>query len=165
MASQILNHDSKFKLSGSVFLQFLFNYFVRIRSFLWSQRDIESEGIYGVSQVMSGVLRVMSAIEVEGESNFWPQELRSQVSEKLLELDTLSIRDLDTVMCLLPGGEFDGLSAGDIAQTAKDETVTVLGFSETWKVPDKLIGSKSEKEDLFNCVRDVKVSADFTGPK
>ena len=55
----------------------MFNYFVRIRSFLWSQRDIESEGIYAVSQLMSGVLRVMSTIEVEGEQSFWPQELRS----------------------------------------------------------------------------------------
>ena len=43
-------------------------------------------------------------------------------------------------MCLLPGGEFAGLSAGDIAKTSKDETVIVLGFSDNWKVPDRLIG-------------------------
>lgn len=68
-------------------------------------------------------------------------------------------------MCLLPGGEFDGLSAGDIAVTSKDETVIVLGFSENWKVPDKLIGSKSDTDDLFCVIRDLKVTADFSGPK
>jgi hypothetical protein len=166
LASQILRFDSKFKLKGSAFLQFLFNYFLRVRSFLWSRRDIESEGMHAVSQVMSAVLRVMSTIEgEEGENAFWPQELRAQAAESLLELDTLALRDLDTIMCLFPGGEFDGLSAGDIAVTSKDETVTVLGFSETWKVPDKLIGAKSEKEELFETIRGVRVTADFSGPK
>ena len=60
-----------------------------------------------------------------------------------MELDTFALRDLDKIMCLLPGGEFDGLIAGNIAVTSKVVTVTILGFSETWKVPDKLIGAKS----------------------
>ena len=60
------------------------------------------------------------------QEKFWSQELRTQLSEALLKLDTLSLKELDSIMCLMPGGEFDGLSAGDIATTSKDETVVVL---------------------------------------
>jgi hypothetical protein len=49
LAARILNFDTKITMKDSKFLQFLFNYFVRVRSFIWSQRDIESEGMYAVS--------------------------------------------------------------------------------------------------------------------
>lgn len=49
------------------------------------------------------------------------------------DLDSLTLSELDTVFCLLPGGEFEGVSAGDAALTHNDETVIVLGYSDKWK--------------------------------
>lgn len=40
------------------------------------------------------------------------------------------MEELDTVLCLMPGGEYEGVSVGDSALTNKDETVIVLGYSE-----------------------------------
>jgi hypothetical protein len=112
--------------------------------------------------VLSGILRVMANVE-GGDS--WSKSLRSQVLEAMLELDSLSLKDMDMILCMLPGGEYDGLSAGGVALTNKDETVIVLGYSDTWQPAEKLIGTKKNVDDLGKILRGVRITPDFSGPK
>lgn len=45
LVNSILNMTApRVKFTNSVFLRFLFNYLYRVRSFLWSRKDCESEG-------------------------------------------------------------------------------------------------------------------------
>jgi hypothetical protein len=49
LAYKILNMKTKAKLDGNAFLKFIFNYLLTVRSYLWSNRDIDSEGQYCVT--------------------------------------------------------------------------------------------------------------------
>jgi len=53
---------------------------------------------------------------------------------------------MDIVMSLLPDGEFGGMTSGQPAVTNKNETVTVLGYSSTWKPASELLKNGEEKD-------------------
>ena len=95
----------------------------------------------------------------------WSEALRGKVVESLLRLDTLTISEMDMILCLLPGGEFEGLAAGGIAVTNRDETVIVLGYSEMWQPSEKLIGTKTDADALDKILRGVRVTPDFADAK
>lgn len=159
LVNNILNESSsRVKFTNSVFLRFLFNYLYRVRSFLWSRKDSESEGQYAVSQILSGILRVMSTIE----STSWSKDIRGEVTDCLLNMDALSVHELDTVLCLLPGGEFDGISAGDAALTSRDETVVVLGYSKDWKPASSFFKSDKEEAEYKTQLKELKITPEFT---
>jgi hypothetical protein len=66
-----------------------------------------------------------------------------ETTAALLSIETLQIDEADAFLSLIPGGEFGAITAGDPALTSSDETVTILGYSSTWKPSETLLPGKS----------------------
>jgi hypothetical protein len=70
--------------------------------------------------------------------------------------------EVDTLFCLLPGGEFEGVSAGDAALTQNEETVIVLGYSDKWNQIPKLAYTKCESDSQYDRrLRNMNVTQEF----
>jgi hypothetical protein len=50
------------KFEKSLFIKFMFNYLYCLRSKMWSSSDVESEGLYAVSQTLSATIREISSV-------------------------------------------------------------------------------------------------------
>jgi hypothetical protein len=61
LASKIMKVKSG--LESNSFLKFIYNYLMMVRSYLWSNKDIESEGQYCVTQNMTSMLRVLQSVQ------------------------------------------------------------------------------------------------------
>lgn len=162
LAARILATESKIKFKGSSFLRFMVNYLLHVRGCLWNPNMIESEGQYAVTQIITGAMRVMASIQggTEGKTA-WSAEIRQELAQALLSLDTLTLCELDTMMCLLPSGEYEGVSAGDAAMTSKDETVIVLGYSTIWNQPDSMFKGKSDLSGYSSVLSQVRLTPEF----
>ena len=114
-----------------MFLKFLFNYLLSLRSKMWCASDAESEGQYAVSQTVSATLRVIGS--VHGKGDFWSRVLKEETTKALLNIGNLRLDEADAILSLLPGGEYGGVTAGHQALTSKNQIVTVLGYSSSWK--------------------------------
>jgi hypothetical protein len=65
------------------------------------------------------------------------------------------------MMCLLPGGEYEGVSAGDAAMTSKDQTVICLGFSSVWNTPERLFKGKTCADEFSKKLSSVRLTPEF----
>ena len=59
----------------------------------------------------------------------------SELTKALLNIEKISLEEIDVIFSIISGGDFLGLQAGTHALTKNNELVTIVGFSETWKVP------------------------------
>jgi len=57
------------------------------------------------------------------------------------------------------------MTSGQPAITNKNETVTILGYSSTWKPSSELLKSNEEKDAYDKILKEVKISPEFTDPK
>lgn len=165
LAARILATETKIKFKESSFLRFMINYLTHVRGCLWSPNNIESEGQYAVTQIVTGAMRVMASVEggTEGKTA-WSAEIRQELAQALLAIDTLTLCELDTMMCLMPGGEYEGVSAGDAAMTSKDETVICLGYSSLWNAPSRLFKGKSDIDGYSKVLSQLKLTPEFVSP-
>lgn len=164
LAHRILHKiQPKAKFASSMFLRFLFNYLLSLRSKMWSTSDAESDGQYAVSQTVSATLRVISS--VQGHGGLWSKALKEETTNALLSLESLPVEEADAILSLLPGGEYGGVTAGDPAMTSKDELVTVLGYSATWKPAQELIRAGRGSDEYEKTLQRLKISPEFTDPK
>ena len=76
IVSKIIASQTKVNFKNSRFLQFMYNYLLVVRSFIFTTSGIESEGSYAVSQVLTSVLRVMSNIQTGSGDFAWPQDIK-----------------------------------------------------------------------------------------
>jgi hypothetical protein len=114
-----------------MFLKFLYNYMLSLRSKMWRAADAESEGQYAVSRTVAATLRVLGS--VQGVGACWSRALKEEIAKALKSIETLPVDEADGILSLMPGGEFGGITAGGHALTNKDQVVTVLGYSTSWK--------------------------------
>lgn len=145
------------KFESSMFLKFLFNYLLSLRSKMW-KADAESEGQYAVSRTVSATLRVLGS--VQGVGACWSRALKEEIAKALKNIETLPVDEADGILSLLLGGEFGGITAGDAALTSKDQLVTVLGYSTTWKPAQALLRAGEQRQALKN----LRLSPEFTDP-
>ena len=146
-----------------MFLKFLFNYLLSLRSKMWCASDAESEGQYAVSQTVSATLRVIGS--VHGKGDFWSKVLKEETTKALLNIGNLRVDEADAILSLLPGGEYGGVTAGHPALTSKNEHVTVLGYSSTWKAATSLFPSGQGASEYNKTLKQLKMSPEFGDPK
>lgn len=70
---------------------------------------------------------------VPGKGDFWSKVLKEETTKALLNIESLRLDEADAILSLLPGGEYGGVTAGHQALTSKNQVVTVLGYSSSWK--------------------------------
>ena len=64
---------------------------------------------------------------------------------------------------MVTGGEFGAITAGDPALTSNDETVTILGYSSTWKPSEQLSGKSTS--DIDDLIKKMRFYPELTDPK
>lgn len=162
LMSRILNKvQPKVKFEKSSFLRFLYNYLFTMRSKMWSTTDAESDGQYAVTLTASDLLRSMHAME----GSVWANQIKAEITSALLSVETFSVQETDVVMSLLPGGEYGGMTSGQPAITNSNETVTILGYSSSWKPGAELLKNSDDKGTYDKILKELKISPEFTDPK
>ena len=151
------------KFESSMFLKFLFNYLLSLRSKMWCASDAESEGQYAVSQTVSATLRTIAS--VHGKGDFWSKVLKEETTKALLNIGNLRLDEADAILSLLPGGEYGGVTAGHPALTSKNEVVTVLGYSSTWKAATSLFPAGQGASEYNKTLKKLNMSPEFGDPK
>lgn len=86
--------------------------------------------------------------------------MNEEFSNSLIKLDTIPVDEADTILSIL-GGEQRGLIAGDRAMTSTGQTVTILGFSSTWKTAD-LSFSDLSKAQMNKKLKALNVSKELS---
>lgn len=99
------------------------------------------------------------------EGSVWATHIKEEITNALLNIESYSIQEMDIVLSLLPGGEYGGMTSGQPAITNQNETVTILGYSSTWKPPSELLKNHDEKSNYDKILRELKISTEFTDPK
>jgi hypothetical protein len=122
---------SLLKFDGSHFMKFLYFYLLHIRTQMWQQHQVESEGMYAVSQTISAILREITASN-SAKSGQFGEVLTQEINLALAELETLSPCESEVILSLLPGGECNVITAGDIAISSSGDFVTIIGFTDCW---------------------------------
>lgn len=51
------------------------------------------------------------------EGSVWGTQVKTEITDALLTIETFSIQEMDIVMSLLPGGEYGGMTSGQPAIT------------------------------------------------
>jgi len=72
------------------------------------------------------------------------KQLKDVLKKSLMNLEKLPFPEQETLLCLVTGGETDGLSVGDYALTSENQHVTIIGFGH--EVDEKMVYS-SELQD------------------
>jgi len=162
LAHRILHKvQPKAKFANSMFIRFLFNYLLSLRSKMWSGADAESDGQYAVSQAVSATLRVIGSVRAAD----WSKQVKEEITNALLTVESLPVPEADAVLSLLPGGEYGGVTAGDPALTSNDEVVTVLGYSSTWKPVSELIKPGQGRSEYDKVLQSLRLTPEFTDAK
>lgn len=86
--------------------------------------------------------------------------MNEEFTNALVNLDTLPLDEADTILSIL-GGEQRGLIAGDRAITSTGQTVTILGYSSTWKTAD-LSFSDIPKAEINKKLKKLKISKELS---
>jgi len=84
-----------------------------------------------------------------GKSEFWSKAIQEELKSSLMKIETLSNEESDALLSLLPGGEFNSLTAGDIAITNKGDFVTLLGYTSNWIELSKIDTLIRQDKDKF----------------
>lgn len=128
---------------------------------MWSTSDAESDGQYAVTLTVSELLRSLNTME----GSVWGTQVKTEITDALLTIETFSIQEMDIVMSLLPGGEYGGMTSGQPAITNDNQTVTILGYSSTWKPGSELLKSNEEKSTYDKLLKELKISPEFIDAK
>jgi len=131
---------------------------------MWCNHDAESDGMYAVSQTLSALLKDISSNKVNNE--FFRKVLLKEINGVLQQFGSLSHEESEVILCLLPGGEGNVITAGDTAISSSGDYVTILGFTDCWIEPakiQKMINDESES-DLAKKLN-KSLSLEFTSEK
>jgi hypothetical protein len=90
--------------------------------------------------------------------------LIKEINAALLQIDNLNVEEADVFLSLIAGGEFGAITAGDPALTSSDETVTILGYSDSWKPSEILLPGKNNDE-IEKIIKKLRLYPEFTDPK
>ena len=94
LAHRILHKvQPKAKFANSMFIRFLFNYLLSLRSKMWSGADAESDGQYAVSQAVSATLRVIGSVRAAD----WSKQVKEEITNALLTVESLPVPEADAV--------------------------------------------------------------------
>lgn len=99
------------------------------------------------------------------ESSDWSSQIKQEVTNAIMQIESLPIPESDAVFSLLPGGEYGGMTAGDPALTSNDELVTILGYSSNYKSKNELLQSGQSQEEYDKLLKSLNISPEFTDPK
>jgi hypothetical protein len=136
LGHRILNKvQPKVRFEKSNFLRFIYNYLISMRSKMWNTADMDSDGVLAVTLTITDFMRETCGMSQTG----WCEYIREEITDALLNIENLSLAESDVVLSLLPGGEYGGMTAGEPAMTSENETVTILGYSSTWKSQQELL--------------------------
>jgi hypothetical protein len=161
---KLLENTATVKFEKSEFLNFLYNYLLHIRRQMWSSNTAESEGMYAVSQSLSDIIRDIGQTHTKGD--YWTSIMKTTLSSALTKLVDLPIEESDTILSLIPGGEYGMITAGDMAVTNKGDQVVVLGYSEDWiKAQELEKKAKDNWDSLKANLMKMKLSSEFTSAK
>ena len=152
------------KFDGSMFIKFLFNYLLSLRTKMWSPTDAGSEGLYAVSRAVAAMLRAISSAHGQAQNQTWGQLLMKETRAALLGIGELQVEEADAFFSLVAGGEYGAITAGDPALTSSDEVVSILGYSATWKPSEVLLAGKSN-EEIEGIIKKLRLSPELTDPK
>ena len=95
---------------------------ISIRNKIWA-RKFESQGMYGVSTALVGLLRKMF------ETTVWRYLHEAELKHSINSITELSFQEKDAVLGLF-GGDLQGLSSGNLAYDKNENKITLLGFSD-----------------------------------
>lgn len=152
------------KFDGSMFIKFLFNYLLSLRTKMWSPTEAGSEGLYAVSRAVAAMLRAISSAQGQAQNQTWGQLLMKETRAALLGIEKLQVEEADAFFSLVAGGEYGAITAGDPALTSSDEIVSILGYSATWKPSEALLAGKSNDE-IEGIIKKLRLSPELTDPK
>jgi hypothetical protein len=85
--------------------------------------------------------------------------MNEEFTNALVNLETLPLDEADTILSIL-GGDQRGLIAGDRAMTSTGQTVTVLGYSSSWKTADLSFADLS-KSEINKKLKTLKISKEL----
>ncbi len=88
-------------------------------------RKFESQGMYGVSTAIVGLLKKMF------ETTVWRYLHEGELKQSLQSITLLTFQEKDAVLSLF-GGDLQGLSTGNVAYDKNENKITLLGFSDQW---------------------------------
>lgn len=76
-----------------------------IRSAMFSESSVQSQGSYEVSQEIS---RLLNTIQVYHASHYveWSNQIKATLTKACLKLEQLTPTERDVVFCLLQGADF-----------------------------------------------------------
>jgi alpha-tubulin suppressor-like RCC1 family protein len=129
VAKELLNLKPKTSFEGSIFLQFLFNYLLSIRSCQWAKRDFESSGAYNIS---CGIVRLFQTILRTDSQKVWKERIEVIMDDFVDNMDDYPFEEFDILMSFFDGGEFKGFNVGGYGITKDKNEFTTVGFVKRW---------------------------------
>ena len=156
---EIFELNTKVKFEEWAFIQFCYNYLLKIRSSQWDKRAIESNGAYIIS---CSVVRLLRTILVTTYQPKWKAKIEEAMDAFIADIDSYPIEEFDVMLSLFEGGEYNGLNTGAYGKTAEGNKFITAGFVKNWydlSTPDGS-GSSSNFE-IKDVTADIKTKDDY----
>mmetsp|Transcript_41594 Transcript_41594/g.63470 ORF Transcript_41594/g.63470 Transcript_41594/m.63470 type:complete len:203 (-) Transcript_41594:56-664(-) len=128
---------------------------------MWKDNSIESEGMFAVSQNIASLLREAWNNPNKGP---WTKAMNAELKTALLNIESLPLVEADILLSLISGGEVGGLHAGSTAITDKDQFITILGYSSTWKLESEFFSKSRSSSEYETFFKNIKIEPEFTSP-
>ena len=155
---EIFELNTKVKFEEWAFIQFCYNYLLKIRSSQWDKRAIESNGAYIIS---CSVVRLLRTILVTTYQPKWKAKIEEAMDAFIADIDSYPIEEFDVMLSLFEGGEYNGLNTGAYGKTAEGNKFITAGFVKNWydlSTPD---GSGSSNFEIKDVTADIKTKDDY----
>lgn len=126
---EIFNMETKVVFEDCPFVQFCYNYLLKIRSSQWDKSRIESYGAYTIS---CNIIRLLRIILKTNCQPTWKAKIEDTLDQFIANINSYSIEEFDVMMSLFEGGEYNGLNIGAYGQTAEGNKFITAGFVKDW---------------------------------
>ena len=126
---EIFDMETKVKFSECAFIQFCYNYLLKIRSSQWDKRVIESNGSYIIS---CSVVKLLRTILITTYQPKWKAKIEEAMDSFIANIDSYPIEEFDVMLSLFEGGEYNGLNTGAFGKTADGNKFITAGFVKNW---------------------------------
>jgi PHD/YefM family antitoxin component YafN of YafNO toxin-antitoxin module len=80
----------------------------------------------------------------------------------LTNIHDIELKELEIILCLLPGGEYSGVTTGDYAITSQNEKVVVIGYSEEWKEMGMFFTNNQSLSEHASKLKKLKITSEYT---
>ena len=126
---EIFEMKTKVVFEDWPFIQFCYNYLLKIRSSQWDKRRIESYGAYTIS---CNIIRLLRTILKTNCQPVWKNKIEDSLDKFIDDIKSYSIEEFDVMMSLFEGGEYNGLNIGAYGKTSEGNKFITAGFVKDW---------------------------------